>query len=117
MSTHWPETSNFQPWYTQRRPHCSLRPKNSDAPRCGQLLAMKPGLPCESRQAIRSSPRMRTRFGSPSGSISQEYTSGSQYWRMSCPAGVPGPTRHSSSVFSFDSMVWMVPRPCAAMVP
>ena len=37
-------TSNFQPWYTQRRPPSSLRPKNSDAPRCGQLFASRPDL-------------------------------------------------------------------------
>jgi hypothetical protein len=32
MSTQRPSTSNFHPWYTQRRPHSSLRPKKSEAP-------------------------------------------------------------------------------------
>ena len=35
-STHLPSASNFQPWYTQRSPHSSLRPKNIGARRCGQ---------------------------------------------------------------------------------
>jgi hypothetical protein len=33
MSTQAPVVSNFQPWYTQRRPSSSLRPKNIEAPR------------------------------------------------------------------------------------
>ena len=45
MSMQRPSTSNFQPWYTQRRPLSSLRPKKSDAPRCGQLLWISPTLP------------------------------------------------------------------------
>ena len=36
ISMHLPAVSNFQPWYTQRRPLSSLRPKKSEAPRCGQ---------------------------------------------------------------------------------
>ena len=36
MSTQSPFTSNFQPWYTQRMPHSSLRPKKRLALRCGQ---------------------------------------------------------------------------------
>ena len=36
MSTQSPFTSNFHPWYTQRSPHSSLRPKNRLARRCGQ---------------------------------------------------------------------------------
>jgi len=42
MSTHRPDTSNFQPWYTQRIPQSSLRPKKSAAPRWGQLAASSP---------------------------------------------------------------------------
>src|SRR5690242_21404803 len=53
MSTQLPPTSNFQPWYTHRKPHSSLRPKKSDAPRCGQLFAMKPGRPSEDRKSTR----------------------------------------------------------------
>jgi len=29
-------TANFHPWYTQRNPHSSLRPKNMLARPCGQ---------------------------------------------------------------------------------
>ncbi len=36
MSTQLPAASNFQPWYTHRSPHSSLRPKNIGARRCGQ---------------------------------------------------------------------------------
>src|SRR5262252_9595841 len=42
MSTQVPWASNFQPWYTQRRPASSLRPKNSEAPRWGQLFCSNP---------------------------------------------------------------------------
>src|SRR5713226_4330997 len=108
ISMHCPLVSNFQPWYTQRRPASSLRPKNSEAPRWGQLLATKLGTPLESRQTIRSSPSIRTRTGSPSGVSSQLYTHGSQYWRIMSPITVPAPTRHSSSVFSLESI--RVPR-------
>src|SRR5207249_6617798 len=82
MSIHWPDTSNFQPWYTQRIPHSSLRPKNSDAPRCGQLAASSPTRPRVSRKATRSSPSRRTFFGGQSGSGSSvEGRNGIQYWR------------------------------------
>jgi len=33
MSTQAPVVSNFHPWYTQRSPASSLRPKNIEAPR------------------------------------------------------------------------------------
>ena len=36
ISRQVPFTSNFHPWYEQRRPSSSLRPKNIGAPRCGQ---------------------------------------------------------------------------------
>src|SRR5712692_8579085 len=62
MSTQRPVTSNFHPWYEQRSPHSSLGPKNSPAPRWGQLAASIPTLPCVSRNATRSSPSRRT-FG------------------------------------------------------
>src|SRR5436309_8399033 len=54
MSTQVPFTSNFQPWYTQRSPPSSLRPKNSEAPRCGQYRARRPTCPLVLRKAIRS---------------------------------------------------------------
>ena len=67
MSTQRPVTSYFQPWYEQRSPHSSLRPKKSDAPRCGQLAASSPTSPRVSRNATRFSPSRRTFFGGQSG--------------------------------------------------
>src|SRR3979409_140993 len=105
MSLQLPSTSNFQPWYTQRRPASSLRPKNSDAPRCGQLLARRPTLPMESRKAMSCSPRRRTRTGSESAAgNSEESMAGSQYWRIRLPIGVPGPTLVTRSLSSLLSM-------------
>jgi hypothetical protein len=37
-STTLPSTSIFQPWYRQRSPHSSLRPRTRDARRCGTVL-------------------------------------------------------------------------------
>ena len=68
MSTHAPLASNFQPWYTQRSPHSSLRPKNIGARRCGQNALTTPTRPSVSRNAMRSSPSTRRRIGGPSGS-------------------------------------------------
>ena len=45
----------------------SSGPKNSEAPRCGQLFCMSPTWPVVSRKAIRSSPSKRTRSGLPVG--------------------------------------------------
>ena len=79
MSMQLPSASNCQPWYGQRSPHRpspgvpgasvvpSLRPKYSDAPRCGQFSWIRPTLPLRSRNATRSSPSRRTLTGSPPG--------------------------------------------------
>src|SRR3979409_821996 len=105
MSLQLPSTSNFQPWYTQRRPASSLRPKNKLAPRCGQLLASRPTLPLLSLKAINCSFSSRTRTGSESGRGNSEASmAGSQYWRIRLPIGVPGPTRVTSSLSSLLSM-------------
>jgi hypothetical protein len=67
-STHCPVRSNFQPWYEQRMPHSSFRPKYSDAPRCAQNSSISPGRPALSRNASSRSPRILTRTCAPSGS-------------------------------------------------
>ena len=105
MSTQWPSQLYFQPWYTQRRPSSSLRPKKSDAPRCGQWFWISPILPDVTRKAMRFSPRSRTRTGAPSRSGSSLVMSaGIQYWRNRAPVGVPGPTLQSSSLSSLESI-------------
>src|SRR5215467_5672124 len=105
MSTQLPAESNFQPWYTQRSPASSLRPKNIGARRCGQYALTSPTEPVVSRNATRSSPSRRTRTGGPSGSgTSSLISAGSQYRRNRLPIGVPGPTRVSSSLISGDSI-------------
>jgi hypothetical protein len=79
----------------------SLRPKNSDAPRCGQYLPRRPTCPLISRNAIRFSERIRSRTGGPSGfGTSRDNKTGSQKRRNSSPIAAPGPVRQSSS-FSF----------------
>src|SRR5438093_3971444 len=106
MSTQWPSQLYFQPWYTQRRPSSSLRPKKSDAPRCGQWFWMRPILPEVTRKAIRFSPSSRTRTGAPSRSgNSLDIRAGIQYWRNKFPVGVSRPTRQSSSLSSLESIV------------
>src|SRR2546428_435590 len=107
MSTQWPSQLYFQPWYTQRRPSSSLRPKKRDAPRCGQWFWMRPILPDVTRKAIRFSPRSRTRTGAPSRSGSSlDMRAGIQYCRSMAPTGVPGPTRQSSSLSSLESFAF-----------
>src|SRR2546428_5469856 len=107
MSTQWPSQLYFQPWYTQRRPSSSLRPKKRDAPRCGQWFWMRPILPDVTRKAIRFSPRSRTRTGAPSRSGSSlDMRAGIQYCRSMAPTGVPGPTRQSSSLSSLESIAF-----------
>src|SRR4029453_10217754 len=105
MSTQCPSQLNFQPWYTQRRPSSSFRPKKRDAPRCGQWFWISPILPDVTRKAMRFSPRSRTRTGAPSRSGSWLVMSaGIQYWRRRSPVGVPRPTRQSSSLSSLESI-------------
>src|SRR4030088_2625242 len=66
---------------------------------------MRPYLPDVTRKAIRFSPSRRMRIGALSASGSSLGTNaGSQYSRMNWPIGVPGPTLHSSSLSSVDSI-------------
>jgi hypothetical protein len=86
-------------------PASSLRPKNNEAPRWGQLFWIRPTLPFESRKPISCSPSSSTRTGSESGSASSEESmAGTQYSRIRLPMGVPGPTRVISSLSSCFSM-------------
>src|SRR5262245_6846285 len=66
---------------------------------------MRPTSPRESRKITRSSPSRRTFFGGPSGvGSAEEGRHGIQYWRIRSPIGVPGPTRHRSSLSSLESI-------------
>src|SRR2546426_5674696 len=106
MSPQCPSQLYFEPWYTQRNPSSSLRPKKRDAPRCGQWFWIIPILPEVTRNAIRFSPSSRTRTGAPSRSGSSlDIRAGIQYWRNRFPVGVSRPTRQSSSLSSLDSIV------------
>ena len=100
-STHWPVTSNFQPWYAQRMPDSSTRANHSDAPRWAQNSSMRPYRPSLSRKASSRSPSslMRTWGQSSSGSSSAS-SAGIQYCRNRAPIGVPGPVCVSSSLIS-----------------
>src|SRR4051812_7325499 len=105
MSTQLPSTSNFQPWYTQRRPSSSLRPKNIEAPRWGQEFWITPTAPDVDLKAIRFSPSSRMRSGGQSGlGSSSEVMLGIQNRRQRSPMGVPGPTWHIVSLSSLLSM-------------
>jgi hypothetical protein len=68
MSTQLPSTSYFQPWYEQRSPHSSLRPKKSEAVRWLQNSSRSPIRPRESRKAMSCSPSSFSRTGGQSGS-------------------------------------------------
>src|SRR5712691_6066394 len=105
ISTQLPSTSNFQPWYTQRRPHSSLRPKNNGALRCGQKASTMAALPLVSLKAMRSSPRSLSRTGSQSGpGNSSDNNAGIQKRRNNSPIGVPGPTCVSNWLSLDDSI-------------
>jgi len=109
-STQAPEVSNFQPWYTQRRPQSSLRPRNMSAPRWGQRGSTRPTAPRESRKATSDWPMTVTRTGGQSGpGSSSESSTGVQKRRNKSPIGVPAPVRVSRSFSSADS-IW--PPPC-----
>src|SRR5215471_21637720 len=101
MSTQLPSALKAQPWYRQRIAASSLRPKYSDAPRCGQFSCTSPTRPVVSRNATRFSPSSRTRAGAPPGSgTSAVRQAGVQYRRSSSPISVPGPTRVKISLSS-----------------
>ena len=79
ISMHWPVTSYFQPWYEQRRPFSSLRPNQSETPRCAQNSSISPRRSELSRKAISRSESSFTRTGGQSGSGSSSASSaGSQ---------------------------------------
>ena len=66
---------------------------------------------------MRFSPSSRTRSGGQSGAgSSSDRIAGIQYWRMRLPIGVPGPTRHRSSLSSLLSMSSSSPRAADALV-
>src|SRR6266542_6842019 len=101
MSTHFPSTSYFQPWYVQRRPFSSLRPKKRSAQRWAQARSMRPTRQLVSRNARSLSPNNVTRRGEPSGSWrSDSSKNGNQNLRTSSPMGVPRPTCVSRSFSS-----------------
>src|SRR5580658_4969206 len=79
-------------------PFSSLRPKNSEAQRCGHFWSMTPTRPELSRNAISRSPSSMRRIGAPSAFSSDDIAAGSQYCRISPPITVPGPTRTRSSL-------------------
>src|SRR5258706_10508271 len=79
-------------------PFSSLRPRNSEAQRCGQRWSMTPTRPELSRNAISCSPSSRRRIGAPSRGNSDDIAAGCQYCRISLPMTVPGPTRTKSSL-------------------
>src|SRR5881397_3894504 len=80
MSTQTPSQSNFQPWYTQRRPSPSFLPKKSEAPRWGHEFWIRPTLPDVTRKPMRFSPSRRTRTGGQSGpGSSLDMNAGIQY--------------------------------------
>src|SRR3954467_4320274 len=79
-------------------PFSSLRPRNSEAQRCGHLWSMIPTRPELSRNAISLSPSSIRRIGSPSAFSSDDIAAGIQYCRINSPMIVPGPTRTRSSL-------------------
>src|SRR6267154_1874142 len=79
-------------------PFSSLRPRNSEAQRCGQRWSMTPTRPELSRKAINCSPSSRRRIGAPSRGSSDDIAAGCQYCRINLPMTVPGPTRTKSSL-------------------
>src|SRR5690348_15640890 len=105
-----PCVSNFQPWYRQRRPFSSLRPRNSEAQRCGHLWSIMPTRPELSRNPISFSPSSINRTGAPSVSNSDDFAAGIQYCRIKLPMTVPGPTRTRSSL-SLRFMAPILSRP------
>src|SRR6266446_6932843 len=92
----------------QRRPLSSLRPKNSEAQRCGQRCSMMPTRPSVSRKAMSCSPSSKSRIGSPSALSSEDRQAGTQYCRISSPIGVPGPTRVSNSFSICEVISWLL---------
>src|SRR5580704_4563979 len=79
-------------------PFSSLRPRNSDAQRCGQRWSITPTRPELSRNAISRSPSSIIRVGAPSRSSSDDMAAGIQYCRIISPTTVPDPTRTRSSL-------------------
>src|SRR3984893_16528780 len=82
----------------QRSPFPSLRPRNSDAQRCGQRWSITPTRPSPSRNAISFSPSSIRRSGAPPRTTSEDISAGIQYSRINWPMTVPGPTRVNSTL-------------------
>src|ERR1700676_2484705 len=80
----------------QRSPPSSLRPRKSEAQRCGQRWSITPTRPALSRNAISFSPSSISRTGAPSRASSDDCAAGIQYCRISSPMTVPAPTWVSS---------------------
>src|ERR1700694_3428865 len=80
----------------QRIPPSSLRPRNSEAQRCGQRWSITPTRPALSRNAISFSPSSIRRSGAPSRASSEDCAAGIQYCRINSPITVPAPTCVSS---------------------
>src|SRR5205809_1830894 len=73
------------------------------SPRQQKKASSRPTCPSVSRNAIKSSERMRMRTGAQSGlGSSRERATGSQKRRNKLPIGVPGPVRQSRSFSSFE---------------
>src|SRR5688572_10487755 len=79
-------------------PPSSLRPKWSEAPRCGQYSAITPARPDRVRCTISRSPSNCTRLTRPPAATSEDRTTGIQYRRSRSPIGVPGPVSVSRSL-------------------
>src|SRR5207249_513762 len=90
------------------RPHFPLEEPSSGrplsaVPRQQKKASSMPTCPSVSRNAIKSSERIRMRIGAQSGfGGSRERATGSQKRRNKSPIGVPGPVRQSSSFSSFE---------------
>jgi hypothetical protein len=76
----------------------SLRPRNSDAQRCGQRWSITPTRPGLSRKATSFSPSSIRRTGSPSASTSDDSHRRQPVLAHQLPITVPGPTRVRSAL-------------------
>src|SRR6266850_189390 len=85
-------------------PASSTLPNSKEVPRCEQCRPKIPSLPLPSRKRTRSSPSNLTLVGCPFGVTDSVKPTGHQYRLSIAPAGVPGPTRVSSSFSSFDNI-------------
>ena len=113
MSTQRPSASNFQPWYTQRRPHSSLRPKNRSAPRCGAARVDQADAAATCR-GTRRGPRpapARAPAGRPARAARATAAPASRSGGTARPSACPAPVRVSSSLSSALSIAATSSRP------